>query len=165
MSPKKIEEATKIKENQNVMFEQGKWHTLEIAARGSAITVFVDGRKALEMDNDTFPQGNFGFCSWGADLAVDDIRIVTYEDGKGPQPVSSLTTTAAPRTTTKAEAATTTQPATSTQAPSSGTAPGTAETTRGEETSPADGNSLPDDPSAARPAPNPQKAAVPGGSS
>lgn len=91
-----VDESVKADETQSLFFTPGEWYTMEIFARGNDFTVFVDGKKAVSMNKDLFSEGNFGFCGWGVNLAVDDIKIVTYADGEAPEPVTAVTTAAPP---------------------------------------------------------------------
>lgn len=74
-------ESKKLAENQDVIFENGKWYTIKVEGRGNQFTVYVNGSKCITMADSSslFKEGIFGFASWGSNFSVDDIKITSYD--------------------------------------------------------------------------------------
>ncbi len=85
-------ESNKIVENQNMIFDNGTWYDIKISCRGSNISSYVNGVKVGEFQDTTFTQGTFGFCSWGVNFSVDDIKITSYDPDTSSSVVSNTST-------------------------------------------------------------------------
>ena len=77
----KKSENKKLTENQDFIFENGKWYTIKVEGRGNQFTVYVNGKKCTTMTDSSnlFKEGIFGFASWGANFSVDDIKITSFD--------------------------------------------------------------------------------------
>jgi len=64
--------------------DTGKRVHLEVARRGSAITVWLDGVKTLEHTDATFPDGRIGLIAVGTSVRFDDVRVQRVASGEHP---------------------------------------------------------------------------------
>ena len=46
-------------------YQSNTWHSVRIVMQGSKLTVFVDGEKDLEIEDETLAQGTVALYSWG----------------------------------------------------------------------------------------------------
>ena len=63
-----------IKRKRSLPLQKNKWHEGRIEARGSSISVFLDGEKVLEANDTRYPAGAVGFRIGQAQVVIEDIK-------------------------------------------------------------------------------------------
>ncbi len=70
-----------IGQSSKVLIPDTKWHHMQVARRGTTITVTFDGQQVLELDNPAFGEGSVGVGSYNDSALFDNFDVRAPDSG------------------------------------------------------------------------------------